>query len=625
LATPFTKTPAKTNYLNNRDILKQIHLSKNTYCSYLDPVQDHQYDIILPTLLKINQRTIAEARRNRADRIRRETAVVVDPKKIPNTDLVFRIICWEHIPMAPKKIPKTQAKKKKIEDIFELELESDDPLADLIDIPVLDPKHVRLPFPPFYHYRLDENKQPFQVGKSHWIGDFAHGEFSKEHGTMTRTLATMFMKLCERYATRSNWRGYCVDTETEALTQRGWLRENEITEDDTILSYENNDLTWSKIKSIYRGEFDGLMHKLTNRGIDALITPGHKIVTNRGLVPVEYLLQSDKIIMLGNPVKTNNEPKYSNSMVELLGWILAEGNYQPKKQLVTIYQNEGVYADRIRVCLNTLNFKFSESTGRKNISFLLNRPASNKIFSILPVKNLSMEFILDLTLAQRELLINTMVDGDGWSRSSGWSYTQKNATHVDLFQALCAISGHKTNSHFATHKSFGKQVSYFNINKFASNTTNVTSIDFHGGSRNGRGLIGRGKATHPNQPTTHYTGIVWCPETEYGCFVARRAGKVYLTGNTYNEEMRGQALLQLSQIGLQFDESKSQNPFAYYTAAITNSFTRILNLEKKNQNIRDDMLEQAGLNPSWTRQNAGKKDPNFGAVVVVTSGDDIVQ
>ena len=625
MATPFTKTPAKTNYLNNRDILKQIHLSKNTYCSYLDPVQDHQYDIILPTLLKINQRTIAEARRNRADRIRRETAVVVDPKKIPNTDLVFRIICWEHIPMAPKKIPKTQAKKKKIEDIFELELESDDPLADLIDIPVLDPKHVRLPFPPFYHYRLDENKQPFQVGKSHWIGDFAHGEFSKEHGTMTRTLATMFMKLCERYATRSNWRGYCVDTETEALTQRGWLRENEITEDDTILSYENNDLTWSKIKSIYRGEFDGLMHKLTNRGIDALITPGHKIVTNRGLVPVEYLLQSDKIIMLGNPVKTNNEPKYSNSMVELLGWILAEGNYQPKKQLVTIYQNEGVYADRIRVCLNTLNFKFSESTGRKNISFLLNRPASNKIFSILPVKNLSMEFILDLTLAQRELLINTMVDGDGWSRSSGWSYTQKNATHVDLFQALCAISGHKTNSHFATHKSFGKQVSYFNINKFASNTTNVTSIDFHGGSRNGRGLIGRGKATHPNQPTTHYTGIVWCPETEYGCFVARRAGKVYLTGNTYNEEMRGQALLQLSQIGLQFDESKSQNPFAYYTAAITNSFTRILNLEKKNQNIRDDMLEQAGLNPSWTRQNAGKKDPNFGAVVVVTSGDDIVQ
>jgi len=73
-------------------------------------------------------------------------------------------------------------------------------------------------------------------------------------------------------------------------------------------------------------------------------------------------------------------------------------------------------------------------------------------------------------------------------------------------------------------------------------------------------------------------------------------------GYTYVEEMRGQALLQLSQIGLQFDESKSSNPFAYYTAAITNSFTRVLNMEKKNQNIRDDLLQDAGQMPSWSRQ-----------------------
>ncbi len=73
--------------------------------------------------------------------------------------------------------------------------------------------------------------------------------------------------------------------------------------------------------------------------------------------------------------------------------------------------------------------------------------------------------------------------------------------------------------------------------------------------------------------------------------------------------MRSQALLQLSQIGLQFDESKSQNPFAYYTAAITNSFTRVLNIEKRNQNLRDDILEMNNFNPSYTRQgmNTGYK------------------
>jgi hypothetical protein len=79
-------------------------------------------------------------------------------------------------------------------------------------------------------------------------------------------------------------------------------------------------------------------------------------------------------------------------------------------------------------------------------------------------------------------------------------------------------------------------------------------------------------------------------------------------GYTYNEEMRSQALLQLSQIGLQFDESKSANPFAYYTAVITNSFTRVLNIEKRNQNIRDDILQMNNYNPSYTRQNEGSYD-----------------
>jgi len=84
-------------------------------------------------------------------------------------------------------------------------------------------------------------------------------------------------------------------------------------------------------------------------------------------------------------------------------------------------------------------------------------------------------------------------------------------------------------------------------------------------------------------------------------------------GYTYNDEMRSQALLQLSQIGLQFDESKSQNPFAYYTAAITNSFTRVLNIEKRNQNLRDDILEMNNLNPSYTRQgiNSSGSGPGF--------------
>lgn len=79
-------------------------------------------------------------------------------------------------------------------------------------------------------------------------------------------------------------------------------------------------------------------------------------------------------------------------------------------------------------------------------------------------------------------------------------------------------------------------------------------------------------------------------------------------GYTYIDEMRGQALVQLSQVGLQFNEAKSDNPFAYYTAAVNNSFTRVLNLEKRNQVIRDDILIEHGHLPSFGRQLAYEEE-----------------
>ena len=209
------KAPRKVNYLNNRDILKEVHKSKSTYCSFTEK-EYAQYDIILPSVDKINQRSIAEARRNKADRIKKETGEIVDQRKLSNQELVFRVTTWDHIPMVPKKLTKAQKKKKsKLEELLEMEDVdiNDDGLQELISDTKQDLNYVKLNFPPFWHYMIDENKVPYVVGKSHWIGGMENGYFSKDHGKMTDKLAHMFIKLCERYATRSNWRGYTYNEE----------------------------------------------------------------------------------------------------------------------------------------------------------------------------------------------------------------------------------------------------------------------------------------------------------------------------------------------------------------------------------------------------------------------------
>lgn len=593
-------TLRRVKYLNNRDLLAEIHKSKCTFSSFTKP-EYSQYDIILTDLDKINVRTVAEAKRNRAKRLGLErfsrerelgnkkiklSECIPNYKDIKKTDVIIRIMTFDHIPPSPdrKKTTKTTADH-----------------------------HEKVNFPPYQHWKFNDADELECVGKSHWKGSLDKGKFSKDHGRITENLGRMFIKLSERYAQRSNWRGYCVDIETEALTKRGWLGINNITENDTILSYslDNDQLSWSKIKSIYRSEFDGLMHYITNTSIDALITPNHKMVTTKGLIEVEYLKQSDKIVVMGNEA-TASSKIYSDSFVELTGWIMTEGCYEvdtnsKKIKRITIYQNTGPKADRIRNCLEKENIKFSESLRGKNICFGISRDDSRKFTQIFETKNLNMNFILSLTQDQRQLLINTLVDGDGWRRGENFSYTQKNKDCIDMVQALLTISGLKSNYHYVeNHPLFNKTSNFYTINVFSKrrNRSRGECLNFHGGLRNGQGKNrALGKRSFPNEPTTYYKGMVWCPETEFGCFVARRNGKVYLTGNTYVDEMKGQAILQLSQIGLQFDESKSENPFAYYTAAVTNSFTRILNVEKKSQNIRDDLLEENGLSPSMTRQS----------------------
>jgi hypothetical protein len=71
---------------------------------------------------------------------------------------------------------------------------------------------------------------------------------------------------------------------------------------------------------------------------------------------------------------------------------------------------------------------------------------------------------------------------------------------------------------------------------------------------------------------------------------------------TYLEEMKGNALQHLVAIALKFDESKSDNPFGFYSISIKHCFVRVLNIEKRAQEIRDDLLIASGAAPSMTRQ-----------------------
>lgn len=95
---------------------------------------------------------------------------------------------------------------------------------------------------------------------------------------------------------------------------------------------------------------------------------------------------------------------------------------------------------------------------------------------------------------------------------------------------------------------------------------------------------------------------MWCPETEFGSFVAKRNGTVFLTGNSYIEDMKSDALLTLCQNAFKYNEEKYDNPFGYYTQIIKYCFITFLEKEELMRDIKDSLWESIGMTPSYARQ-----------------------
>lgn len=82
--------------------------------------------------------------------------------------------------------------------------------------------------------------------------------------------------------------------------------------------------------------------------------------------------------------------------------------------------------------------------------------------------------------------------------------------------------------------------------------------------------------------------------------VARYASKINFVGYPYNQDLQGQALVNLARGWASFDETRFSNAFAYYTQITHNSFIQYLNHERSHRDIRDACLVDQGMMPSHT-------------------------
>jgi hypothetical protein len=203
-------------------------------------------------------------------------------------------------------------------------------------------------------------------------------------------------------------------------------------------------------------------------------------------------------------------------LVELIGWVITEGHFQTHDRFgvngVIVTQSRKVnpdYCDRIARLVKYFcdqgatarEFRYGDAAS----SFYFGKGVAEIIRALAPEKQITPAFLTLLTLSQAQLLYDTVMAADGHVQTRGGyseRWAQKDSGRVDGFQMLTAMLGRRTR--VAT----GSRCSTVAVYKNA---------------------LAQSKQFRTEM--VRHDGLVWCPTTSTGTWMARRNGTTYWTGN----------------------------------------------------------------------------------------------
>ncbi|UEM46195.1 hypothetical protein SEA_PINKCREEK_135 [Mycobacterium phage Pinkcreek] len=349
-----------------------------------------------------------------------------------------------------------------------------------------------------------------------------------------------------------NWRYIdCADEATEILTRDGYKHYTDLEVGDEVLTLnmETGLAEWQSTSKI--NVFPVIDHEMLSVEMggrhSSLTTMNHRwpvssrvkradgsrVYSDIRIRTSSDLSTEDRFIRAAPVTGLPEQPKYADSLVELIGWFITEGHIHAGSDVVTIVQSHAVNPDKvaaIRTALTDLIGPARETfdrTGprtdqvpawREWVSgskpditvFRLNTPAGKMLTELAPNKVASMEFVTSLTKAQLTLFLDTCIAADGHVRKDGYrSFTQKSMERIVPVQVAATLLGIPTSIHLGSGDWY--VLSLCERQKFVQ-------------------PLGQSKK---NAQTIRYTGVVWCPTTPNGTWFARRNGSTYFTGNSF--------------------------------------------------------------------------------------------
>ena len=348
----------------------------------------------------------------------------------------------------------------------------------------------------------------------------------------------------------------CVDKNTEILTTSGWKRFDEISTGTSILSYsiDREKIEVDSVQEIHVYDSPVEVIDFNSPTFTASSTADHRwAVDYRGRSKFVTTAHINKnkwpdypIIRCGDNSFADNST-ISDNMIKLLGWIVTDGSVSGDS--ITLYQsvntkkNAFVYHEMIEV-LDSLGIKYADRCYDKypgsHQIYMNVSDTTRELCNIVSHEKRLLSFDLVSTLSQRQclLLMHSMLQGDGegvnehgyFKEKSNVAITCRSQEHVDIFQYIAFRAGFATNAYEITPEMHNSNPS---ANRVYSSVSNNAPIRVNKSYYKVAVLRVKRAQIYPHHKSSHVAEDgVWCVSTRNQTWIARRFGKVYVTGNS---------------------------------------------------------------------------------------------
>ncbi len=334
------------------------------------------------------------------------------------------------------------------------------------------------------------------------------------------------------------WMYGCLSEDTEILTLNGWKSKDEITTDDIVFSidYESDKSKKGRVKTspvnhIFEYQIDDELVHFKNDNTDQLLTKNHKVLAktkNRVQIDgkrVKYdvvddfryidagqIRKSSRITLPLGSVYDGDESIWCKSFAELIGLVLTEGWFQSDAVNISQTNSNQDVVKRINYILGSLDANYSkyvrnreyEGKEYKEYQWYITGEVAERLQKIIP-NNRPTKKLWHLPFEEKEGLFKGLMEGDGSKGRNGkfTSFYQDDMEFLEWFQVLCHL--------------MGKQ-GRIDEDKMCVQVHHNPTTEIQG--------------KHRKNDRKKYQGKVWCINTDYGNFFARRNGKIFITGNS---------------------------------------------------------------------------------------------